>query len=158
MISGVQLSRAKGIRSSMMIDSNVIVDTFDQRSDNYKASLTFMNKIVQNRILFLMPMHGWFEIKCNIAKIEKACGIIPPFFNGQQEMLIEFVHIDDNFINKYSEVELPFIKSKDHIFLVVGKLNSLPLITWDIQMTKIGKEANIDIHSPVKWMELNVHS
>ncbi len=158
MISGVQISRARGIRSSIMIDSNVIVDTFDQRSDNYEASLKFMNRIVEKRILFLMPMHGWFEIKCNLAKIEKARGIIPPFFNGQQAMPIEFLHIDDNFINKYSEIELPFIKSKDHIFLVVAKLNSLPLITWDIQMTKIGREVKIDIHNPVEWMALNSHS
>jgi predicted nucleic acid-binding protein len=141
-----------------MIDSNVIIDTFDPKSDNYDASLKFMNKIVGKGILFLMPTHGWFEIKCNLAKIEKASRIKPPFFNGQQAMLIEFLHIDDNFINKYSKVELPFIKSKDHIFLVVAKLNSLPFITWDIQMTKIGREVNIDIYNPLEWMALNGNS
>jgi len=82
MISGNQISRAKGIRSSIMIDSNVIIDTFDPKSDNYDASLKFMNKIVGKGILFLMPTHGWFEIKCNLAKIEKARRIKPPFFNG----------------------------------------------------------------------------
>jgi len=158
MISATQISKTKGIKSSIMIDSNVIVDTFDQKSDNYKASLEFMNKIVEKRILFLMPAHGWFEVMCNLAKIKNDHGIIPPFFDGQQEMLIEFLHIDNIFINTYSKVELPLIKSNDHMFLVVAKYNSLPLITWDIQMTRIGKEANIEILNPSEWITINSNS
>ena len=67
-------------------------------------------------------------------------------------MPIEFLHIDDNFINKYSGIVAIHKIKRTIIFLVVAQFNPLPLITWDIQMTKIGREVKIDIHNPVEWM------
>jgi predicted nucleic acid-binding protein len=147
-----KIMSGKGIKSQLIIDSNVIIDTFDSKSDNYEPSLKFMNIIATERMHFLMPAHGWFEITCNLKKISQNRGIIPPFFNGSQSMLIEFIHIDDDFILTYSDVDIPFIKAKDHIFLVVAKKNNIPLITWDQQMTTIGKSSGIRMISPTEWM------
>jgi hypothetical protein len=67
-------------------------------------------------------------------------------------MAIEFIHIDDQFLQNYSDVDVPVIKAMDHLFLVVAKKNHLPLITWDEQMTKAGKECGVNVSNPQEWM------
>jgi hypothetical protein len=82
-----------------MIDANVIVDTFDPISPNYDPSLEMMRRIVQMRKLFVMPMHGWFEIQCNINKIKRKRGVLPQFLDGEMGLPIEFLHIDAKFLD-----------------------------------------------------------
>ena len=147
------MHKGKGIKSSIVIDSNVIIDTFDPNSCNYDASYSFMDHIVAEKILFAMPMHGWFEIFCTLNRIEKEKGTLPPIFGGQQQMAIEFIHIDDQFLKNYSKVAVPIIKAMDHIFLVVAKKNSLPLITWDVQMAKAGEKCGVKMFTPEDWMQ-----
>lgn len=142
----------------MVIDSNVIIDTFDPLSPHHSASYKFMDYILGENILFAMPMHGWFEINCTLNRIKKEKGIVPPILAGGQQMTIEFIHIDDQFLQNYSAVDVPVIKAMDHLFLVVAKKNQLSLITWDEQMTKAGKECGVDVINPQEWMQYMVIS
>lgn len=140
------------MRSSIVIDSNVVIDTFDPESPNYADSFDFMTYIISNEILFAMPMHGWFEISCTLNRIKKNKGINPPIIDGAKSMLIEFIHIDDEFLANYASVDVPIIKAMDHLFLVVAKKNKLPLVTWDKQMTNAGLKCEVDILNPRKWL------
>lgn len=122
MLSAHKLSEGKGILSSMIIDSNVIIDTFDPLSPNHKDSYKFMEYVISNKLLFAMPMHGWFEIKCVLNRKKKESGISAlPVFAGQQQMPIEFINIDGEFLENYMHVEVPVIKAMDQIFLVIAK-------------------------------------
>jgi hypothetical protein len=112
-----------------------------------------MDYIISRQILFAMPMHGWFEINCTINRIKKEKDIVPPIIAGQQQVAIEFIHIDDQFLSNYSDVDVPTIKAMDHLFLVVAKKNTLPLITWDAQMIKAGKNCGVEIFTPHEWMQ-----
>ena len=85
-------------------------------------------------------------------------GIVPPIIAGQQQMAIEFIHIDDQFLMNYSGVDVPIIKAMDHLFLVVAKKNNLPLITWDVQMTKAGKNCGVEIFTPHEWIQYKTKS
>jgi predicted nucleic acid-binding protein len=136
----------------MVIDSNVIIDTFDPSSPNYSASYKFMGHILDNCVLFAMPMHGWFEINCTLNRIKKEKGVVPPILSGRQQMPIEFIHIDAQFMENYSNVDVPVIKTMDHLFLVVAKKNRLPLITWDGKLTTAGKECDVDVSNPTEWI------
>ena len=129
MLKGQKIYEGKGIRSSIVIDSNVILDTFDPRSPNREASFSFMEYIIGNGILFAMPMHGWFEIYCTVNRMKKEGKALPPVISGSQSMMVEFIHIDAQFLEKYGSVEVPVIKAMDHLFLVVAKKNNLPLVT-----------------------------
>ena len=154
MLNALKVCSGKGIKSSIIIDSNVIIDTFDSSSPNYKDSYNFMEHVISKKILFAMPMHGWFEINCtlNRKKKEKGIGALP-VFAGHMQTPIEFIHIDDKFLENYIDVEVPVLKAMDHIFLVVAKKNNLPLITWDKQMIKAGKECGVNIFTPIDWMQ-----
>jgi predicted nucleic acid-binding protein len=158
MLHAHKINTGKGIKSSMIIDSNVIIDTFDPSSPNYSASCKFMDHILGKNVLFAMPMHGWFEITCTLRRIQKEKGIVPPILAGRQQMAIEFIHIDDQFLHDYSAVDIPVIKAMDHLFLVVAKKNNLRLITWDEQMTKAGKECGVYVFSPQEWMQFSIKS
>lgn len=114
-----------------------------------------MDYILGKNILFAMPMHGWFEIKCTLNRIQKEKGIVPPILAGQQQMAIEFLHIDDQFLQNYTDVDVPIIKAMDHIFWVVAKKNNLQLITWDEQIKRATKECNVKVFNPQEW--LNSH-
>ena len=148
-----KIYEGKGIQSSIVIDSNVIIDTFDQQSPNFKASMSFMEYIVGSNILFAMPMHGWFEITCTLNRLRKQGAISLPTIAGSQSMPIEFIHIDAQFLENYSSVDVPVIKAMDHLFLVVAKKNNLPLVTWDRQMITAGKKCGVQIANPAEWMQ-----
>ncbi len=152
MLNSKKISNGKGIKSSIVIDSNVIIDMFDQDSPNYGDALDFMDYIIGNNILFAMPMHGWFEITCALNRIKKNKGFVPPIFSGCQSVPIEYIHIDDEFLSNYSSIEVPTIKTMDHLFLVVAKKNKLALVTWDKKMTKIGLQCSVDILNPREWL------
>lgn len=137
----------------MIIDSNVIIDTFDPLSENHSSSKKFMDYIVEYKILFAMPMHGWFEIKCSLNKIRDRSEIVPPFLAGQQSMCIELIHIDDQFLHNYIYVDIPWVRTMDHLFLVVAKKNNLTLITWDKKMTDAGKKCGVNVSNPTEWMQ-----
>ena len=100
-----------------------------------------------------MPAHGWFEVWCNSKRIEK---IDKKFkgvsINGQWTFPIKLIHIDADFINKYGNVEIPYTKAGDHIYLVVAYVNKFPLITTDGGMTKIAKELGISVYTPAEYL------
>lgn len=152
MLRGHKIHTGRGIKSSIVVDSNVIIDTFDPTSPNYTESHRFMDHIISKNVLFAMPMHGWFEIKCTINRIKKEKGLLPPVLAGRQEMAVEFIHIDDEFLENYSSVDVPIIKAMDHLFLVVAKKNELELVTWDNQMIKAGISCGVKVLTPADWM------
>lgn len=96
-----------------------------------------------------MPAHGWFEIICSLRRIEK----IDKAFDGTtiaglMQFPIELIHIDDKFIAKYGNIDIPYAGAGDHIFLVVAHVNGYELVTWDQGMAKVARELNIDVYTP----------
>lgn len=120
MLNAQRIYTGKGIKSSILIDSNVFIDAFDPLSSNHGGSIHFLEYILDNNVLFAMPMHGWFEINCTLNRIKNEKGIEPPIIAGRQQATIEFIHIDDQFLRNYSGVDVPVIKAMDHLFLVVA--------------------------------------
>lgn len=153
MLKANKIYTGKGIKSSIVIDSNVFIDAFDPSSPNHSGSIQFLEYILDNNVLFAMPMHGWFEINCTLNRIKNEKGIEPPIIAGRQQAAIEFIHIDDQFLQNYSDVDVPVIKAMDHLFLVVAKKNYLQLVTWDKQMTRAGRECGVDVLNPAEWMQ-----
>ena len=67
--------------------------------------------------------------------------------------MVEFIHIDAQFLENYASVDIPIIKAMDHLFLVVAKKNKLPLITWDKQMIAAGVKCGVDVATPTDWLQ-----
>jgi len=53
---------------------------------------------------------------------------------------------------KYVNVDLPYIKAGDHLFIVVAKVNDYPLITWDKVMYNKAKETGVKVYTPREYL------
>jgi predicted nucleic acid-binding protein len=100
-----------------------------------------------------MPAHGWFEIFSNLKRlsdIERQ--YLHPVFDDKTLLEIELIHIDEQFMLKYGNVNIPYIKGSDHIFIVVAYKNQYPLVTRDHKMIKVAKELGIQVYTPREYI------
>lgn len=93
-----------------------------------------------------MPMHGLFEIRCTIRRITELDRkeVAPPYTELNQ-LPIRPVPIDHKFVENYAEVDVPYAKAADTIFLVMAKKLGLPLVTRDKPMYRKAQEAGIRV-------------
>lgn len=139
----------------LIVDSNVFISSFQKDSEFRDESIGFLEKILKVGQLITMPAHGLFEILCTLKRLsEHDKQYLHPVIFGQTEYPIETIHIDKKFIEKYINVEIPYIKAGDHLYLVVAKLNGYPLITRDNGMRKCAKEASIKVFTPTEFLAL----
>ncbi len=138
----------------LIVDSSVFINSFNQESAFREESIRFLTHMVEIGQRITMPAHGLFEIICSLKRLsEKDRKYVHPIISGQTQYTIEAIHIDQEFIEKYSSVEVPYIKSGDHLFLVVAKFNDYPLITRDNGLRDRAKEAGIEVFTPTEFLE-----
>jgi len=140
--------------SKLIVDSNVFINSFNGASEFRDESINFLTKMVNVGQQITMPAHGLFEITCSLKRLsEKDRKYLHPVILGETKYPIEIIHIDSDFIEKYSSVDVPYIKAGDHLFLVVAKHNMLPLITRDKGLTNRAIEANVKVYTPNEYIE-----
>jgi predicted nucleic acid-binding protein len=141
--------------NKILVDSCVFINAFKDDSIHREECLGLLEYISQAGQSITMPAHGWFEVWCSLKRIEhidkKFKGIS---IDGRWNYPIELIHIDDEFIRKYGNVQIPYIKAGDHIFIVVAYVNHYPLVTTDKKMKKIAKELGISVFSPAEYLDL----
>jgi len=139
--------------SKLIVDANVFIDSFDRSSKFRDESIEFLSKTAEIRQLITMPAHGLFEITCTLKRMSEIDRkYLHPLIFGQTQYPIEAIHIDQEFIEKYSTVEVPYIKAGDHLYLVVAKFNNYPLITRDDKLKKCAKKAGINVQNPTEFL------
>ncbi|MDO9151210.1 MAG: PIN domain-containing protein [Methylotenera sp.] len=139
--------------TKILVDSCVFINALKEDSDHRDQCLAFLEALSDSGRAMTMPAHGWFEVWCNIKRIEN----IDQQFKGvsineQWKFPIELIHIDANFISKYGNVQIPYTKAGDHIYIVVAYINHYPLVTTDKGMAKIAKEIGVSVYSPADFM------
>ncbi len=147
----------KGIKFDTIIDSNVILDAFQFDSKWHDISTEFINKIIKDKKSFVMPAHGWFEILRGHRKFVIANKVSSPIFNGLQQFPVQLIHIDQQFIEKYGQFDIPNlgddnIKTNDFIYLSIAVKNNLTLVTRDSDILKPIKGKFPMINSPDEWL------
>ena len=103
-----------------------------------------------------MPAHGWFEVLCSLRRIEKnEKKFEGPSFENLQQYPVELIHLDAHFIAKYGNIDIPYIKAGDHIYIVVSYVNGYQLITRDKGMTEVARQLNVAVFSPNEYLALS---
>ncbi len=137
----------------IIVDSNIFINSFNKKCEHRDESINFLTTMADTAQQITMPAHGLFEIMCSLKRLsEKDRTYVHPVILGKTEYPIEAIHIDYDFIEKYSSVEIPYIKAGDHLFLVVAKYNDYPLITRDGGLTKKAKEAGVNVYTPTEYI------
>lgn len=139
--------------NKLLVDSCVFINAFKDDSIHREQCLTFLESLSQARQPITMPAHGWFEVWCSLKRIEhidkKFKGVS---IDGRWSFPIELIPIDDEFIGKYGNLEIPYIKAGDHIFIVVAYVNRYPLVTTDERMKNVAKGLGISVFSPAEYV------
>lgn len=138
--------------SKLIVDSCVLINSFQKDSAHRADSIAFIDHLVQREQLITMPAHGWFEVWCNLNRLSEVDHTyLHPMFANEMQLPVELIHIDMPFIVKYGNVRLPYTKAADHIFIVVCFVNKYPLVTWDEKMTKVGKDVGVQVYNPNEY-------
>ncbi|MGH7871529.1 MAG: type II toxin-antitoxin system VapC family toxin [Candidatus Binatia bacterium] len=143
--------------TKLIVDSCVLIDSFQKDSPHRDDSIAFIEHIVQRKQLITMPSHGWFEVWCNVNRLSDVDRrYLHPVFANKMQLELELIHIDNAFLLKYGNVRLPHTKAGDHIFIVVCAVNKYPLVTWDKKMTEVGKEVGVQVYNPNEYRAAEV--
>jgi predicted nucleic acid-binding protein len=138
--------------TKVLVDSCVFINTMKADSVHRDECHKFLEQLDANDITMLMPSHGLFEIWCNLKRIElldKKYSGQP--INGNWIFPIEAIHIDEHFLNKYSNLLLPYIKAGDHIYIAIAKTDGLPLVSTDNGMLRVAKEVGVQAFLPSEY-------
>ena len=139
----------------IVVDSCVFINSMKADSVYRTDCLEFLELLARTSKTMSMPAHGWFEVYCSFKRIERIdktfCGTP---IGGKWNFPIELIHIDKSFIEKYGNVDIPYTKAGDHIYLVVAYVNRYPLVTTDNGMSAIGKQLGLKVYSPAEFVTL----
>ena len=137
----------------ILVDACVFINAMKSDSVHRDECVAFLEMLSQSNQPMLMPAHGWFEVWCNLKRIEK----IDKKFQGAAinslwSFPIRLIHIDDKFISKYGNMEIPYSKAGDHIYLVVALGEGYRLVTTDNGMSKIARQLEIAVFTPAEFV------
>ncbi|UPT73204.1 MAG: PIN domain-containing protein [Elusimicrobiota bacterium] len=137
----------------LLVDSCVFIASFDKRSQHRATAIQLFDELAKRQIVITMPAHGWFEVQCTLQRLSSLDkSFSGPTIAGKMNYLLELLHIDKPFIQKYSMAPIPYIKAADHIFLAVAKLNNVPLITTDNKMLSIASQCGVNALPPADFL------
>ena len=138
----------------LLVDSCVFLDSFDPGSPNHTDSLQLLTELRIKKQTITMPAHAWFEVQCTMQRLRAEGRFVSPQIAGQMEYSLELMDIDGKFIQKYAMVNIPYIKSGDHIFLAVAKTNGWPLVTSDEKMFDVAKKCGVKVFQPAEFTQI----
>ena len=142
--------------TKLIVDSCVFINAFKSDSEFREDSLKLLEHLARKGKLITMPAHGWFEILCSLRRVErKDHAFEDPQIDGLMKYPVELIHIDENFISRYGNVDIPYIKAGDHIFIVIAYINNYQLITWDHGMKDVAEKLNIQAYTPTDYLALS---
>jgi len=139
--------------SKLIVDASVLINCFQKDSDERDASRRFVDHVIQSGQLVTMPAHGWFEFLCALNRLSgPERQFLPAVFNGNMQLPLELIHIDQHFINKYGNVAIPYIKASDHIYVVIAYVNHYRLVTSDKKMCSTCRRLEVEAFTPEDYL------
>jgi len=141
--------------TKLLVDSCVFINALKADSAHREQCLAFLNVLTSANQPILMPAHGWFEVFCSLKRVEQVDRQFKGVsINNKWHFPFELIHIDADFIGKYGNVDIPYIKAGDHIYLVVAYVNGYSLVTTDNGMANIARQIGVSVFSPAEYVAL----
>jgi predicted nucleic acid-binding protein len=133
----------------IILDACVVIHALDSNAEQHGEARDLVRHLKEKKFQVVMPMHGFFEIQCAMKRMTRVEGrrITSPFNAEVKALHITPQPIDHKFIENYFNVEIPYAKAGDSIYIVMAKKLGLPLVTRDKGMYKVSKKAGINVLS-----------
>lgn len=136
----------------VILDTCVLVDIFLESRDRHEIGKKLGVLLQKKCCKIKVPMHVMFELSCTLKNIKQNDfkNSSMPYsqeYTEQSGFKIFPVPIDEAFFESYLNVELPYIKAGDFIFLCMAKKDNSILITEDKKLLKKAKDVNVEVYN-----------
>jgi predicted nucleic acid-binding protein len=142
---------------SAVIDTCVMIDMLMPTRERHAEAMKLRLELARLNVTARLPMFAIFEINhATRQEDRRAHGLLsssPANTDGAPGIPIEFVPIDEPFVKKYFDVNLPEMRAGDLIFAALAKGDALPLITEDVLLATAAKSAGIRVLSTIEYRQ-----
>lgn len=117
---------------TIIIDTCVLLDIFIIKRPRHEKAVALYDLILKNNIELQAPYTAVLELSSGIKSEKKTQSV--KFTNKipwTKPMKVRFVPIDENFFNKYFNINIPYIPAYDSLLLLMAKKDAFPLLTED---------------------------
>jgi len=116
-----------------VIDTCVLVDLLMATRKRHDNARKLRKELLRLDVIARVPAFAIFEISHDTG--------------GAEGLSIEFVPVDDDFVRKYFNFDLPEVRAGDLVFAALAMGEALPLITEDNDFAQKAKLAGIEVFS-----------
>jgi len=138
----------------IIVDTSVLVDIFLETAARHPEAKKLGSFLVAKKVDIKLPMHGMFELACSL-KNKKATGSykLQSGITKDSPLRITRIPIDEKFFEEYFDINLPYLKAGDFIFIAMAKKDAAILITEDNKMFDRAKEAGIEVYKIKEFID-----
>ena len=136
---------------SAVIDTCVVIDMLMSTRPRHPQASRLRRELIRVNVVAKLPMFAIFEInhatrqEQRLSRGKLVTGADTGGFS------VDFVPVDEAFVKKYFDVNLPEMRAGDLLFASLAKGEGLPLITEDLEFAKIAKTAGIRVLSTSEY-------
>ena len=143
-------------KREIVLDASVLSDIFIKSRKRHKLAMGLAKYIKTHRIKVTIPMHAILELKCAIdnERLIQGRGKLAEIFPQSNPLEINIIAIDEEFIHKYYDLDIPYIKAGDLIYILIAKKHHAILITEDKKQAKVAKSINVETYDIEEFLTL----
>lgn len=127
----------------VLLDTCVIIDMVDKNQDRAVQGKELYEFLVSNNVGITLLRHSFFEM----ASVLKNLRLNHKTYNFDDTFKLEIervIDITEEFVESYLDVDLPYTKGADWIFLCFAAKEKIDFITEDDALSKKCKSAGIN--------------
>ena len=139
---------------SAVIDTCVMIDMLMSTRARHAEAMRLRVQLARLGVIARLPMFAIFEINYATRQEDlQAKGVLglQENIDGAPGIRIEFVPIDEAFVRKYFDVNLPQMRAGDLVFAALAKGDALPLVTEDKTLAVTAKSGGIRVLSTAEY-------
>lgn len=134
----------------IVLDSSVLADIFVKSRSRHEWGRKLSDFIQKKDIKIIIPIHAILEVKSAIdnERLNPVRGeVSKEFFTEDSPLKIRTIPIDQKFLREYHNLNIPYIKAGDLIFILIAKKHGYKLITEDTNQSRVAKSIGIDTYT-----------
>lgn len=136
----------------VLIDTCVLIDMVDKNQTRATLGKQLYDFLTSKNIEVTLLRHSFFEM----ASVLKNLKINNKPYNFENDFYLKIncvVDIDEKFVETYLDVNLPYSKGADWIYLCFASKEKIDFITEDIALYKKCKEAGIGVFNIKEYID-----
>jgi len=134
-------------KNGVVVDTSVVVDAFDEISNNNASSKRILTWLLDNDVTIHMPTYSIIEVSCALRNMKIDKRNMTNAFTNKYPLRCKYIDVDAEFLVEYFVPDLPYIRAGDYIFLCIANKLHIPLITNDLGLIRISSKCTFPVFS-----------